>query len=222
MLLLLSVFLFCFLLLFCLYLVFFGCCFVFPCMSLWCTLFLARFCHSRGVKAAHSEFWIILAWSILKCGHNLITPPQLQSLPEAGNSIDIRFCCVAGRYYGLLYCNLVASTPNWEGRRAQTFVKHAPCPGTWWKDTPCHLASVGLLSGLHRDAGCLQLPMAATQDLGVGKTCGTTLAATAPGGLRQKRSAGSEESFSFSTQQSNWIAHEQKLVSRMKVTGCWS
>lgn len=53
---------------------FFCCCFVFPCMSLWCTLFLARFCHSCGVKAAHSEFWIILAWSILSVDTTSLPP----------------------------------------------------------------------------------------------------------------------------------------------------
>lgn len=64
----------------------------FPYMSLWCTLFMARFCHSHGVKAATSEIWIIQAWSILKDGHF----PQLQSPPEAGNAVDIRFCRVVG------------------------------------------------------------------------------------------------------------------------------
>lgn len=63
--------------------------FFFPCVSLWCTLFMAGFCHSRGFKAAPSEIWIILAQSILKGGQN---SPQLHSLPEAGDSIHIRFC----------------------------------------------------------------------------------------------------------------------------------
>lgn len=72
------------------------CAFFFPCVSLWCTLFMAGFCHSHGVKAAPSEIWIILTWSVFKDGHNFIPQPQLQSLPEAGNSIDSRFCRAVG------------------------------------------------------------------------------------------------------------------------------
>lgn len=112
------------------------------------------------IKAASSEIWIILAWSIFKDGHNFISQPQLQSLSEAGNSIDSRFCRVVGWHDGLLYCNWKTAVPKWE----EVVDGCAICPATWGKDIPSPLSDMGLgaASCLCRAGGCLQLSTSAT------------------------------------------------------------
>lgn len=127
---------------------------------------------------------------------------QLQSLPEAGKSTDIRYC----RVVGLLYCNLVATTPKLVGRRGWTIVQHAPCPATWWKDTACHLAGMGHGTAFRLAQRCWLSP--ASYVCHIGPWSGEDLWHHAGckwlpwGSIKQKRRVGAEASFSFSIQQS--------------------
>lgn len=172
---------------------------------------MARFCHSCGVKATPSEIWIILAWSIFKAGHNFISQPPLQSLPEAGNSIDSRFFRVVGWLCGLLYCNWKTAVPKWVGGgewlcnmregHPVSLGRHGAwdCCQAWWLSPAFHNCHVIPRSGadLWHHAGYKWLPLQSK---------------------KYKQRAGTETLSPWLSKKSIWIVKEQKLISRTEIT----
>ena len=153
-------------------------------------------------------------------------PPSCSHCSRQVTLFDISFCWAVGRYYGLLRCSLVAATSKSVGRRERTILQQALCPAMWWKDPPCHLASMKRWSAFRLAQRCWLPP--ASYVCHVGHWSGEDLWHRAgckrlpQGSIKQKQRARAEASFCFSIQQSNWTVYEQNLISRMAVIGCWS